>query len=246
MSHLSDEWCSLGIHNWGLYQRTDGLRFSIDAVLLAHFASLYKTKMRVLDIGTGTGIVAFLLAARDEQATILGVDIQPRLITNANRSRDANGLDPTRVSFAVQDMRTPDPAFAKQFDLVVCNPPFFLPQQGACSPDPELRLARHEFTLNLADTSRAAAYHLRHRGRFALIHRSDRLPDVMATTAAHHLQPARLRPVYARSGEASKLFLLECIHQGRQAMVLEDPLYIYDDAGNYRPTVRAWYEGEIQ
>lgn len=240
MSEL--DWCDLGLGNWGLYQRKNGLRFSMDAVLLSHFVKP-TPHAQILDIGTGTGIIAFLLSAHHPTTRILGVDVQPQLVRNACLSRDRNGIDPAFVDFRVNDMRQPDPELARSFDWVVCNPPFFKPDSGAINPDTELSLARHELTLNLDDLFRAAAHHLRFRGRFALIHRADRLADVIHAAHRHHLTPSRLQPIYARPGEAAKLFLLETIHGGKQALVLETPRVIYDENGDYNPDVIAMYEG---
>ena len=85
---------------------------------------------------------------------------------------------------------------------------------------------------------------LRERGRLAIIHRAVRLDEVLATARQYKCKPVRLQPVYARVEEPAKLFLLECCYLGAQDLVLEEPLYIYDDAGYYRPTIQSWYQGE--
>lgn len=235
------EWTELALRGWGLYQRRGGLRFSIDAVLLAHFVQA-TARANILDACTGTGIVAFILAARFPQARIHGIDIQPQLIQAATASRDRNDISPAQLDFAVQDMREKDRAHARSYDLITCNPPFFKVGHGAANPDRETDLARHEHTLALDDLFTFAAYTLRERGRIALIHRAARCDEVLAVARAHKCKPVRLQPVYARTGEAAKLFLLECCYLGSQDLRIEEPLYIYDDAGYYRPTIQSWYE----
>lgn len=236
------EWTDLALHGWGLYQRRGGLRFSIDAVLLAHFVKS-REKARILDACTGTGVIAFILAARFPQARIQGIDIQPQLIDAASASAVRNGIDHERLSFSVQDMREKAPYLQRQFDLITCNPPFFKVGHGAANPDKETALARHEHTCTLDDVFSFASYALRERGRLALIHRAARCDEVLASARAHKCKPTRLQPVYARTGEAAKLFLLECCYLGSQDLVIEEPLYIYDDAGIYRPTIQSWYSG---
>lgn len=235
------EWTDLVLNGWGLYQRRGGLRFSIDAVLLAHFIQA-QPEARILDACTGTGIIAFILAARYPQAQIDAIDIQPQLIDACLQSRARNGIDPARLRFAVQDMRQRIPALQRQFDIITCNPPFFKVGHGAANPDGETALARHEHTCTLEDVFRFAAYALRERGRLALIHRAARADEVLACARAYKCKPTRLQPVYARTGESAKLFLLECCYLGHQDLVIEEPLYIYDDAGCYRPTIQSWYQ----
>ena len=234
------EWCDLALRGWGLYQRKKGLRFSIDAVLLSHFV---KPAKQVMDICTGTGIVAFIMAARFPEARIQGIDIQSQLVQNALASRDRNGISADHLDFSIDDLRTRNVAHQRRYDLITCNPPFFKVGHGAANPDSETALARHEHTCTLDDVFSFSAYALRQRGRIALIHRAVRLDEVMHTALAHKCKPVRLHPVYARVGEPAKLFLLECCYLGHQDLSLEEPLYIYDDAGYYRPTIQSWYEG---
>lgn len=234
-------WTDLALHGWGLYQRRGGLRFSIDAVLLAHFIQKAE-QARILDACTGTGVVAFILASRFPEAQITGIDIQPQLIDAALASRDRNGIAPDKLAFFVQDMREKNRALSRSFDVITCNPPFFKVGHGAANPDSETALARHEHTCTLEDVFRFASYALRERGRLALIHRAARADEVLACARAYKCKPTRLQPVYARTGEAAKLFLLECCYLGHQDLILEEPLYIYDDAGCYRPTIQSWYE----
>ena len=138
--------------------------------------------------------------------------------------------------------RVKDRARLRRYDLITCNPPFFKVGHGAANPDRETDLARHEHTLTLDDLFTFAAYSLRERGRLALIHRAARLDEVLATARAHKCKPTRLQPVYARTGEPAKLFLLECCYLGNQDLTVLEPLYIYDDAGYYRPNIQSWYK----
>ena len=176
------------------------------------------------------------------QAKIEGIDIQPQLIAAASASRARNGIPAEQLCFDVCDMRVKDRARLRRYNLITCNPPFFKVGHGAANPDRETDLARHEHTLTLDDLFTFAAYSLRERGRLALIHRAARLDEVLATARAHKCKPTRLQPVYARTGEPAKLFLLECCYLGNQDLTVLEPLYIYDDAGYYRPNIQSWYK----
>ena len=235
------EWTDLAVRGWGVYQRRRGYRFSIDAVLLAHFPRL-SPGLDVCDTCTGSGVVAHLMTARQSGMHTLGLDIQPQMIAAAGAGRARNGIALETLDFACRDLRAADCVPPGCFDLVTANPPYYRPGAGAESPVEEVALARHERTLSLDELCRFAARSLRHRGRFALIHLAARLDDVLASCRAHRLKPARLAPVYAREGEAAQPVLVECVNGGRDSLTVEEPFYIYDNAGRYRPTVAAWYE----
>ena len=235
------EWTDLAIRGWGVYQRRGGYRFSIDAVLLAHFPAL-NPGLIVCDACSGSGVVAHLMTARQEGMQTLGLELQPQMAAAACASRDRNGISPQTLDFACRDLRTCGPDYAGRFDLVTANPPYYKPGAGALSPDPETALARHEQALDLDGLCAFAARALKRRGRLALIHRAGRLDDVLAACTSHRLKPARLAPVYAREGQQAQLILVEAILDGRNEMTIEEPFYIYDKAGRYRPTVAAWYE----
>lgn len=242
MSMAQDlEWTDLAIRGWGVYQRRKGYRFSIDAVLLAHFPAL-RSGLAVCDACSGSGVVAHLMTARQDGMQTLGLELQPQMVAAACASRDRNGISPEVLDFACRDLRTCGAAFSQRFDLVTANPPYYKPGAGAMSPDEEISLARHERSLDLDGLCAFASQVLRRRGRLALVHRAGRLDEVVSACQAHRLKPARLAPVYAREGSKAQLILLEAILDGHCELTIEEPFYIYDKAGRYRPTVAAWYE----
>lgn len=237
------EWCTIATGDWGLYQRKDGLRFTMDAVLLADFAQP-KNPSQILDIGTGTGIIPFLLAAYHPSCQILGIDIQSQLVDVAHESRKRNGISLSQVDFQCHDARKKNKAFANAYDYVTCNPPFFPANHGAQNPDSELSLARHDLTLSIEELCAFAAYSLKQRGKFALIHRAEHLPKIMATAQSHKLAPARLRLIHPNAKKGAKLFLLECIYEGRQRLIVEPALMVYQADGSYHPDLIACYKGD--
>ena len=213
--------------------------FSLDAVLLAHFATVRRGD-RVVDLGTGTGIIPLLLTTREEQKEIVGVEIQPEVADRARRSVMRNGLS-QRVRIVEGDLREVNtllPGF--RAELVTSNPPYLPIGTGETSPREEVAMARHEVCCNLLDVVRAAAYLLGSAGRFAMVHRPNRLVEILSTMSSERLEPKRLRLVHPRVGKEANMVLVEGIKDARQGLQVLPPLFVYDGEG-YSSELRAIY-----
>jgi tRNA1Val (adenine37-N6)-methyltransferase len=219
-----------------LYQSRSGYRFSLDAVLLGHFLRL-KQDARVADLGTGSGAVALVLAYRYPRARIIGIEIQPAMVERARRNAALNGLG-ERVTIVSGDVRRPATLPAPgSFTTVVCNPPYRSPLSGRVSRDPEKRLARHEFEGALGDFLRAAYTLLAGRGNLAVVYPAFRAVDVLAAMRAAGLEPKRLRMVHAAPEREASLLLIEGVKGARSALMVEAPLYVYEEPGRYSRAV---------
>jgi tRNA1(Val) A37 N6-methylase TrmN6 len=216
-----------------LLQPARGFRSSLDPVLLAGFVE--PPFGRFLDIGCGTGALAFLLLTRDPGASGVGVEVQPRLARLATRSSEANGFG-LRFTVEARDVRQL-PLQAAGFDLVVTNPPFQPMGQGLLPPDEERAIAHHEVKLRLTDWLDVAARVLRPDGRLAVIYPPARLPELLAALNARALAPSRFRPVYPRAGEPATRVLVEARRQVARPLLLLPPLLVHE-AGAYSLEVR--------
>jgi tRNA1(Val) A37 N6-methylase TrmN6 len=218
-----------------LIQPVHGFRSSLDPVLLAGF--IQAPYGHFLDIGCGTGALAFLLLARDAAATGLGVEIQPRLAGLAIRSVEANGFG-ARFAVVASDVRDVGSVLPAAFDLVASNPPFRPLGQGVLPPQAERSLAHHEVALTLAEWLEVAKAALRPEGRLAAIYPADRLEEMRAALAARGLAMSRLRMVQAQAGARASRF---CFEARRSALVVETqteaPLVVHDQ-GKYSAEVR--------
>lgn len=227
------------IGGWRIIQHPEVFCFGMDAVLLAHFATV-KPGVRAVDLGTGTGAIAFLLAARGA-GRVDALELHPRLADMATRSSRMNELtEIVRVTESdYRKVRDVLPAGERQ--LVVVNPPYRPLGHGYLNQSQPVASACHELTATLQDVTTAAAYLLGDRGRFAMVHRADRLCEVLAAMTAAALEPKRLRFVQARDGVAPKMLLVEGVRSGKPGLAVEPPLLIYQAAGGYSEEISSYY-----
>jgi tRNA1Val (adenine37-N6)-methyltransferase len=216
-----------------LFQPRRGLRASLDPVLLAGFVA--PPFGRFLDIGCGTGALAFLLLARDSAASGVGVELQARLHALAVRGRDDNGWR-ERLGLVEGDVRALAPTLgAAAFDLVASNPPYRTLDQGRPSPDEERALAHHEITLALAEWLDVAARAVRPGGRVAAILPASRAVDLCAEMRARDLMPFRLRVVHPYADRPASRILVEAERAGRRPLAIEPPLVLHIEGARYTP-----------
>ncbi|MCP3175531.1 tRNA1(Val) (adenine(37)-N6)-methyltransferase [Desulfuromonas sp. KJ2020] len=223
-----------------ILQGRAGYRFSLDPVLLCGFARI-RPQDRVLDLGTGAGIIPLLLASRHESIRVVGVERQEELADRARRSAQLNRLD-QRVEIVCGDMRAPEVLSQyAPFTAVLSNPPYRPAGTGRLSPGSERAAARHELAGGLEDFVGTAARCLDDGGRFFVIHLAERLTDILCALRLERLEPKRLRIVQSRAGEAARLVLVEGRKGAKPGLLVEDPLVIYAGDG-YSREVLAMYE----
>jgi tRNA1(Val) A37 N6-methylase TrmN6 len=216
-----------------LIQPARGFRSSLDPVLLAGFVG--TPCGHFLDIGCGTGAVAFLLLAQDPQATGVGVEIQPRLARLAAQAIEENGFAP-RFELWNADVREPGRVPAAAFDLVATNPPFRPVGKGVLPPLHERSMAHHEVTLTLADWLNVGTAALKPTGRLCVVYPADRLAELRAGLESRGLHACRVRLVEPRAGQVPNRVLVEA-RPGAGATVHEPPLVLHE-GGVYSPEMR--------
>jgi tRNA1Val (adenine37-N6)-methyltransferase len=214
-----------------LYQRKDGYRFSLDAVLLYSFVSM-KRAGRIADLGAGSGVVGLLLARKYKEARVTLLELQKGLYGLAKKNIEINRLS-DRVEAVMCDLRDMPEKFFNGFDLAVSNPPFRKPRTGLLSEGEERAVARHEIRLDLGSLLSSASGILRHGGRFFLIHHPLRLAELLEGLKGFRLEPKRLRFVHGKTKAEAKMVLVEAVKGGRAGMKVERPLFVYNDAGGY-------------
>lgn len=226
-----------------LYQSRSGYRFSLDALLLAYFVRL-KAGEKVVDLGTGNGVIPLILAHRYPWADVTGVELQQRMVDRAQKNIRLNKLQ-HRLRIQRGDVRAIERvAPANSFHAALLNPPFRKPTSGRISPDDEKRVARHEMEGGLGDFLRAAAYLLPAKGRVAIIYGATRMIDLLAELRRAGIEPKRLRMVHSFVDAAANLVLVEGIKGGRDGVEVLAPLIIYRSGGNvYSTEVAAMMAG---
>ena len=209
-------------------QKGKGPKFAVDAVLLARFTKV-SSGDKVVDLGTGTGVIPLILAYTTRASRIIGVEIQSELADMARRSVLLNGFQ-GRVEIVEGDVRkVADILPAGRFDVVTCNPPHRSPETGRVSPNPAIAISRHEILGKLEDFVAAAGYLLKNRGRAVFVHRPDRIADLLELFRREGITPKRLRFVHPRPDRNAELLLLEGIKKAGEGMVVLPPLLLSDE-----------------
>ena len=211
-----------------------------DTFLLSSLPRL-KPSLRVCDLGCGTGLLGLLLLQRQPELSVTGIDIQSAAIRLAEKAAAENGLT-DRLTFRTADLRDVKSLFPTgSFNLVVCNPPYYPPASGAVAADGALRTARAEVDCTLEDVCRAAAYLLHWGGSFCLVHKPERLTDLLCTLRAHGLEPKQLREICKTAGAAPSLMLLEARRGGKPGLTVKAPLILQSADGAPTAEVDAIY-----
>ncbi len=223
-----------------IIQNPEKFCFGMDSVLLAGFSRI-KPGETALDLGTGTGIIPILLAARTEAARLTGLEIQEESVDMAQRSVRLNGLE-RRVEIRRGDIKEASRIFgAGVFDAVTCNPPYMISRHGLQSPNGPKAIARHEILCSFEDVARETARLLRPGGKFFLVHRPFRLAELIGTLLKYKLEPKRLRLVYPYVDKEPNMALLEASRGGNSRMSVEPPLIVYREPGVYTPEIYEIY-----
>lgn len=232
------------LHRGGYYIIQDPKRFcfGVDAVILSGFAQV-KPGETALDLGTGTGVIPVLLAAKTKGKHFTGLEIQPESAEMAARSVRLNGLE-ERISIVEGDIRQAAALFGgSSFDVVVSNPPYMNGGGGLVNPSEAKAIARHEILCTLEDVAAAAGKLLRPKGRFYMIHRPHRLTDILTVLRQYKLEPKRLRFVHPYVEKPPTMVLVEAGQGGRPMVKMEAPLVIYRAPGEYTEEIMQVYYG---
>lgn len=217
--------------------------FGMDAVLLAEFAGIRKGE-RVLDLCTGNGIIPILMQARWPEADYFGLEIQQEAADLARRSVLLNRLEDS-IHIACGDIREAAAFYpAGSMDVVTVNPPYMSAGDALQNQSDALTIARHEVLCTLEDVMKAACSMVKVRGRFYMVHRPRRLPEILETMRAHRLEPKKLRFVHPYVGKEANLVLIEGVKDGGEQLNILPPLIVYDAPGQYTQEIYRIYYGE--
>jgi tRNA1(Val) A37 N6-methylase TrmN6 len=226
-----------GLH---VIQKKEGFRFGVDAVLLANFAEV-KRGNQVVDLCSGTGIIPFILAGKTEASSIIGLEIQDEMVEMANRSVNFNKLE-ERVKFINGDLK--DTQLLKQIpraDVVTVNPPYKLSNSGIINPSDKMAIARHEICCTLEDVIMACRVLLKDGKRMYMVHRPDRLADIITLMRKHKIEPKRIQMIHPNTKKAANIVLIEGQRDGGAFLKWEPPIYVYDDKGGYSDQIQEIY-----
>lgn len=225
-----------------LIQNKKGFCFGVDAVLLSDYAKGIKKGSTVVDIGTGTGIVAILLCAKTNLKKIYGIELQEEVANIAQRNVELNGLDDKMevININIKDV------FSKleknKIDVIVTNPPYKKHDTGVKNLDTRQLISRHEVECTLEDIIKNASLLLKDLGEFYMVHRAERIVDIFVTLRKHKLEPKNIRFVHSKIGEKPNLVLVKAVKCAKEFLKIDKPLVIYGEDGNYTDEIYEIYD----
>ena len=223
-----------------LLQDTETFSYGVDAVLLADHCKALPGES-VLDLGSGNGAVALIVLGKYGVASVTGIEVQERMTRLARETAARNGLE-DRLHFLQGDVLDIEALVpAGTFDAVTCNPPYAEAGRGPVSGKEAAYIARHETTASLQDFVRAGAYALKPGGRFVLVHRPSRLPDIFASMRSCGLEPKRMQLVVPKPGAAPNIVLVTATKGGGKELTVEPDLCIRSENGSYSEELQKIY-----
>ena len=237
----------IGFGGLKLIQKPEEFCYGVDAVILADFAAKYsrKTFRSAVDLGTGTGIIPLILSHKTDIPSITGIEVQDASYDRAVRNSRMNGLK-GRVGFIHGDVKDYRTGWGRQLqgsvDLVTSNPPYTAGSSGLTSSNPAKLIARHETTASLEDFMKCAAYILRDKGEFFMVHRPSRIVDICCLGRQYGLEVKELQFVSPNREGKPNILLVHMIKGGGREAKMLPPLYVYDMDGNYTEQLRKAYE----
>lgn len=221
-----------------IYQDTDYFKMSLDSLLLANFVTINLRDKKILDIATGNAPIPMLLTYRTK-AHIYGVELQKEVYSLGKISVKENAMD-NQITLINDDAKELIKKFKPDtFDVITCNPPYFKTNNILFENDNIIKsLARHEKSLNLEDIFVISRNLLKNNGRIAMVHRSERLMEILMMMKKYNFEPKKIRFVYPNRSKDSDLVLIEGTLNGKSGLKILKPLYVYDDVDVYSNEVK--------
>ena len=223
-------------NGYKIVQNPEKFFFGMDAVLLSGFAKV-KPGEKVIDLGTGTGIIPILLEAKSKGEHFFGLEIQPESADMTTRSVAYNGLQ-DKISIVTGDLKDAAKTFgASSFDVVTSNPPYMTKDHGLVNSGDAKTIARHEIYCNLEDLVTNTAKLLKPGGRCYFVHRPFRLVEILSLMSQYGIEPKRMQLVYPYVDKEPNMVLIEGLRGGKSRLTVEKPLIVYERPGVYTPEI---------
>lgn len=224
-----------------LIQNKKGFCFGVDSVLLSDFAKDIKPNNIVLDIGTGTGIIGLLLCKKTNLRKIYGVEIQKEVAELAKRNVLLNELEDKFEIINCDINCIFEQLKPNSIDCIVTNPPYKKANTGIQNENETQMISRHEVKCTLEDVIKNASKLLKDKGEFYMVHRAERLVDIISILRNHRLEPKNIRFVHPKQDEKPNLILVKAIKYAKPFLKIDKPLVIYAENGNYTKEINQIY-----
>lgn len=231
----------LEFKNLKIIQNKEGFCFGIDSVLLTDFAKNIKQNSKVIDLGTGTGIIPILLYGKTINTQFVGVEIQEEVAEMATRSVKLNLLE-NKIEILNMNILDLDKKYKRgSFDVVTTNPPYKKINTGLINNNDKKIISRHEITASLDDFVKMASFLLKDFGEFYMVHRPDRLVDIFTIMRKNKIEPKKIKFIYPNKDKKTNLVLIKGVKNANQFLEFENNLYVYNENGNYTDEILKIY-----
>ncbi len=228
-----------------IYQDDEFFNFSLDSVLLPNFVTVKTRAKKILDLGTGNAPIPMIFSCLYKNVDIFGIEIQEKIYDLAKKSIEYNKLQ-NRITIINDDIKNLNKYFQiNSFDVIVSNPPYFkLNEKSNINEVIEKTIARHELKINLDEIVRIASIYLKNDGVFAMVHRTDRLIEIIEVFKKYNIEPKKIRLVYPKKNEESNLVLIEGTKNGKTGLKILSPLIVHYDNGDYTEEIKEMFKGD--
>jgi len=232
----------LNFDNKIIYQNDEWFLFSLDSVLLANFVNINFTDKKIIDFCTGNAPVPMLLSYKTNNE-IIGVELQKKIYDLAVKSIKENELE-DRIKIINEDVNNLSNIYeAESFDIITCNPPYFKTKNSELLNNNDIKtIARHEVKLNLEEILKQARYLLKNGKKLVMVHRPDRLIEIINIMKKYNFEPKRIKLCYPKEKDEANILLIEAVKNGKSGLKVESPLIVHNDDGSYTDVIRAMFE----
>ena len=231
----------LNFDNMIIYQDNDYFLFSLDSVLLANFVTIKLTDKKIIDLCSGNCPIPMLMSFRTK-ARIFGVEIQKYIYDMGMDSIKENKLD-KQIEFINEDVKEINKIYeAETFDVVTCNPPYFKYQDNSLINENKGKsIARHELLITLEEIIKISSYLLKNNGTFAMVHRPERLIEIINLFQKYNIEPKKIQLVYPKEGKEANMLLIEGVKNGKSGLKILPSLIVHTASGQYVPEIRKMF-----
>ena len=227
-----------------IIQNIDGFCFGIDSVLLSDFAKNIKNNSKVIDLGTGTGIISILLAGKTNAKEIIGVEVQEEVAEMASRSIKLNDLE-NKIKIINDNIINLNNYFEKQsIDVIVTNPPYKKLNTGIINDSEKKLISRHEIKASLEDFIKISKDLLKDKGEIYMVHRAERLVDIIYLMRKYKIEPKQIKFVSPKLNKEPNLVLIKGIKNANEFLKFDNVLYVYNEDGTYTNDILKIYGKE--
>ena len=231
----------LNYKNTYIYQNTDWFMFSLESVLLANFVNIKKNDQIIVDFATGNAPVAMLLSFRTN-AIIYGIELQEEIYKLGEKSIKENKMDNQIILYNMNIKDVDNKFNDESVDIVVCNPPFFKTESVKHLNDIDIKtVARHEVKFDLDMLFKSVKYILKNKGVFAMVHRPERLVEIIVKMKKYNLEPKRIQFCYPKKGKNANIILIEGIKNGNSGIKVLNPIIVHDENGDYNSEIKKMF-----